>query len=155
LTVPSIEAPLTSKLQGIVKTYEADEARLRSSFPPEMLAAIKQARRDKILNKTRQLERERRGEILPSTIHRRNKGPPAHILSKMTPEQRKLDKIARHVSEVGYVAMAKMKLGHKLKTPDAWRREIGKPEDMTRLDRMLEEVNLENERRRQSASPVD
>lgn len=73
----------------------------------------------------------------------------------MTPERRRLDKIARHVSEVGYVAMAKMRLGHKLKNPYAWRREIGKPKDMKRLDQMLEKVNLENERRRQSASPVN
>jgi hypothetical protein len=120
-----------------------------------MLAAIKQARRDKILNKTRQLERERRGEILPSTIRRRNKGPPAHILSMMTPKAKRVDKLARNVSEVGSVAWAKRKLGHKLRDPAAWKREIGRPEDKERLDKMEVEVRLENEKRRQSASDVD
>jgi hypothetical protein len=67
----------------------------------------------------------------------------------VTPEQRRLDKIARHVSKVRYVVMARMKLRHKLKNPNAWRRE---PKDMKRLYQMLEEVNLENKRRRQSAS---
>ena len=132
-----------------------DEARLQSHFSPETLAAVKQARREKILNKTRLLERERRGEILPRTIRRRNKGPPAHILAKMTKEERRLDKLARHVSEVGAVAMAKMKLGHKMKDPDAWKMEMGSPDDKERLDRMECEVRLENSKRRQRVSEID
>jgi hypothetical protein len=37
-------------------------------FSFRLVVAIKQARRDKILNKTRELERERRVEILARTI---------------------------------------------------------------------------------------
>ena len=32
-----------------------------------------------------------------------NKGPPAAVLRRMTPEQRKMDKVARSLSEVGWV----------------------------------------------------
>ena len=81
--------PHTKTYHRILDTYKLDEARLVSPFPPEMLTAIKQARRDKILNNTRELERERRGQILACTIRRRNKGPPAHILAKMTEEDTK------------------------------------------------------------------
>jgi hypothetical protein len=152
---PFIVTPLTNLYQGLMDTYKLDQKRLFSTFPPKMIAAIKQARRDKILNKTRELERERRGEILPRTIHRRSKSPPAHILAKMTKEERRLDKLARHVSEVGVVGMAKMKLGHKLRNPDAWKCEVGRPEDKERLDRMEKQVRLENERRRQSVGEID
>ncbi|KIM77743.1 hypothetical protein PILCRDRAFT_76421 [Piloderma croceum F 1598] len=147
--------PFTQQVRGYVETLKQDKKRLFSSFSPEMLEAIKQARRDKILNQTRQLERERRGEILPRTIRRRNKAPPAHILAKMTEKQKKMDKLARHVSEVGYVGMAKRKLGHKLRNPEAWTCEVGRPEDKERLDRMAEAIRLENERRRQSAGEID
>jgi hypothetical protein len=147
--------PLIQQQQLIVKSLQLDEQRAFSSFPPKMLEAIKQARRDKILNQTRQLERERRGEVLPRTIRRRNKGPPAHILAKMTEEQKKMDKLVRHVSEVGYVGMAKRKMGHKLRNPEAWRCEEGGPEDKERLDRMEEAVQLENQRRRQSTGEID
>jgi hypothetical protein len=155
LTCRSLVTPLAETYQGIIKTYKVDNERRLSSFPPKMLAAIKQARRDKILNKTRELDRERRGEILPRTIRRRNQSPPAHILAKMTEEEKRIDKLARSVSEVGPAAMAKRKLGHKLRDPDAWKREMGRPENKKRLDRMAEEIRLENERRRQSVSEID
>jgi len=142
------------QFKDIQKIHQLEENRLSSSFPPEMLAAIKQARRDKILNQTRQLERERRGEILRSTIRRRNKGPPAHILAKMTEEAKRMDKLARNVSEVGYIGMVKKKLGHKLRNPEAWKCEVGRPEDKERLDRMAEAIRLENKRRRQSAGEI-
>jgi len=73
----------------------------------------------------------------------------------MTAEERRIDKLARHVSEVGSVAMAKRKLGYKLKDPNAWKKEMGSPEDKERLDRMAKEIRLENERRRQSANEID
>lgn len=144
--------PLADVYTGLLETYKLDEARSRSQFPPEMLRAIKQARRDKIQNKTRELDRERRGEILRRTIRRRNKSPPAHLLTTMTAEERRLDKVVRSVSEVGYVGMVKRKLGWKLKDPEAWKKEDGSPEDKPRLDRMLEELRAENEKRRRSYS---
>jgi hypothetical protein len=73
----------------------------------------------------------------------------------MTEEEKRLDKFARHVSEVGVVSMAKKKLGYKLRDPDAWKREMGRLEDKERLDRMVEEVRSENERRRRNANEID
>lgn len=137
---------------GILETYKRDEARSRLAYPADMLEAIKQARRDKIQNKTRELDRERRGEVLRRTVRRRNKGPPAHVLATMSTEERRMDKIARSVSEVGYVGMVKRKLGWKLKDPEAWKKEHGSLGDKPRLDRMLEELRAENERRRRNNS---
>ncbi|TCD70884.1 hypothetical protein EIP91_001192 [Steccherinum ochraceum] len=119
-----------------------------SPYPPEMLEAIKQARREKVANKTKELQREARGEVLRRTVFRARAGPPAHILSKMTPLQKRMDKVSRSsVSEVGYVGMVKRKLGWKLKNPNAWKVEIGKKEDTARMDALAAEIRQENEKR--------
>ena len=86
-----------------------------SPYPPHLLDALKRARREKSENKTRERERERRGEILASTLRRRRKGPPAHVLVNMTPEQRRMDKIARSPSYAGYVRLVKKRLGFRMK----------------------------------------
>ena len=91
-----------------------EEAREKSKFSPEMTEMIKEARREKIRNKTRERERERRGEVLKSTLKRMRQGPPAHILSLMTPEQKRLDKVVRRVSVVGYTGLMKKRMGFKL-----------------------------------------
>lgn len=131
----------------IVETLKRDDARAALSYPPDMLETIKAARREKIANKTRELERERRGVVLRRTILRRRQGPPAHVLATMSEKQKHMDKVSRSVSEVGYVAEVKRALGFKFRNPDAWKAEIGQPEDMERLDKMLEEICAENDRR--------
>lgn len=97
-------------------------ARQRAVTPPsdEMLAVIKEARREKIRNKTHEKERERRGEVLKSTLRRRRKRPPAHVISRMSDTDRRRDQIARGVSEVGYVGMVKDLLGRRMKNPTLW-----------------------------------
>lgn len=106
-------------------SYSLDEARARTSYSRELLDMVKEARREKIRNKTRERERERRGEILHSTIRRMNKGPPAHVLSKMSPEQRRKDRISRGSSEAGYAGRVKREAGMKLRDDLSWRRENG------------------------------
>ncbi|KAG6856880.1 hypothetical protein H0H87_012460 [Tephrocybe sp. NHM501043] len=136
------------KQQAMIKeTFVRDQRRRDEPYSKEMLDAIMAARREKIANKTRELERERRGEILRRTILRQRKGPPAHVLAMLTPEQRRIDKAVRNVSEVGYVAKLKRKLGFKLRNPNAWKAEIGAPADKGRLGRMVREVLDESERR--------
>jgi len=115
-------------------------------FPPELVEAVFEARREKIRNKTREKERERRGEVLRSTLKRQRRGPPAHILSMMTPEQRHMDKVARSLSEVGYVALVKRRLGFKLKDPEAGL-ELGEKENRPLLDEALELIRAENSKR--------
>ncbi|KZP10408.1 hypothetical protein FIBSPDRAFT_872618 [Athelia psychrophila] len=65
--------PLKARYETILQTYRLDEARLHSPYPPGLLAQIKQARRERWANKTRELEleRERRGEVVARTIRRR------------------------------------------------------------------------------------
>lgn len=131
------------------KTFSRDEARLRTPYPPEMLQAIKAARREKVANKTRELERERRGGTTARSFRRQRQGPPAHVLACMTPEERHMDRVARSLSEVGYIAQVKMKLGMKLRDPEAWKVEFGKPENLSELDEMWEAIDAENARRRE------
>ncbi|KAG6821305.1 hypothetical protein H0H93_000166 [Arthromyces matolae] len=139
--------PLLQQQAKIHESFDRDQKRRSTPYSKEMLDAIKAARREKIANKTRELERERRGEVLRRTVLRSRQGPPAHILSRMTPKQRRMDKIARSVSEVGYVAMVKKKLGFKLRNPDAWKVELGSPENKKKVDRMVKEIYKESERR--------
>ncbi|KAH8104732.1 hypothetical protein BXZ70DRAFT_612206 [Cristinia sonorae] len=128
-----------------------DEGNRRREMPytTEMLAQIKQARREKVANKTRELQREAHGEVLRRTIFRRRAGPPAHVLAKMTPVQKHMDKVSRSsVSEVGYVGMVKKKLGWKLRNPEAWKVENGPLEKKQYMDAMAAMVRKENARKR-------
>ncbi len=135
-------------MKSLSTSFERDRDRQVSPYPPDMLAAIKEARREKIRNKTRERERWRRGEVTNRLRRLMNKGPPPHVLSRMSEEQRRMDRIARSPSEVGYVAQVKRQLGHKLRDDETWRVELGKPEDQGSLNRMEEEIERENARRR-------
>lgn len=142
--------PLKEKYEGILKTYHLDEERMRSGFPVKLIEQLKDAKRDKVVNKSREKMRERRGEILRSTLIRRRSLPPAHVLSTMTPSQKKLYKIARgSLSEVGYVGAVKRKLGWKLKDPGLGEKlEAGEVGERERLDEMERSIRRENARRR-------
>lgn len=120
-------------------------------FPPALLEQIKSARRARIENKTRERERERRGEVTNRLLKQIRQRPPAHRLALMSPRQRRMDAIARGVSEVGYVGQVKRALGFKLREPDAWKAEMGKPENRETLDRLAKEVEEENARRESDA----
>lgn len=146
--------PIVVAKAEIDNAFKRTDEIAQAPYPPEMLESIKQARREKIANKTRELARERRGEILQRTKLRQNKGPPPHVLAKMTPAQRKMDKIVRNVSEVGYVAQVKRKLGFKLRDPDAWKKENGSLENKETLDRITRDIINENMRRQKQYSKV-
>ena len=123
-----------------------EQERARRPFPPELLESIIEARRSKIRNKTREKERERRGEILKSTLKRQRKGPPAHILATMSPKRRRMDKVARSLSEVGYVALVKRRLGMRLTDPDAGL-ELGEEKNRPLLKYAASMLNKENRKR--------
>jgi hypothetical protein len=110
-----IVRPIREQQLAIQQTFNLEIKRLLSPYPPPLIDALKRARRDKVENKIRERERERRGEILAITQRRRRKGPPAHVLVNMTPEQRKMDKIARSPSNAGYVRLVKKKLGFRMR----------------------------------------
>ena len=142
------EQPIKNTRRKIFETFKRDTERSLMTYSPEMLAAIKRARHEKVVNKTGERERERRGEVLRQTIRRRNKGPPAHVLARMTPEEKHMDKVVRSVSEVGYVGQVKRRLGFRLRDPEGWKVEMGRRGDKERLDEMAGMVERENERRR-------
>lgn len=97
-------------LDSIQESFKLDQERANSVYSPEMIAMIKAARTVKIENKTRERQRELRGEVTKRSIRLKKKGPPAHILSRMTPEQRRLDKVAREVSWGGYSGRIKREM---------------------------------------------
>jgi len=133
--------------------FERENERANAPIPPEMAAQVKEARREKFRNKARESERERRGEVLNRTLKRRRKGPPAHVLAVMTEKQKVWDKVARSVSEVGYVAAVKRKLGFKLREPSLWKRELGPKEQWEELSRMENLIREENLKRRNASLP--
>ncbi|KAI0631917.1 hypothetical protein C8Q77DRAFT_1218511 [Trametes polyzona] len=149
----SWRGPINDDLKELGKSFEREKKRARTPYPPELLEQIKAARRAKVENKTRERERERRGEMTKRLLRQMRQTPPAHRLALMSPRERRLDAIARGASEVGYVGQVKRELGFKLRDPDAWEVELGRPENREMLDRMAQEIEEENARRR--SKPLD
>ncbi|KIJ58426.1 hypothetical protein HYDPIDRAFT_113204 [Hydnomerulius pinastri MD-312] len=144
--------PLALKHQSLQATFTRDYARLKSPYPPALLATAQRARRRLIQHRTRRRALERRGLLFPSTRARMRQGPPAHILARMTPEERKNDRIVRGPGEAGYTAQVKIKMGVRLREPGMWRLEDGREEEWGRFESMEEEVRRENERRRRNVA---
>lgn len=122
---------------------------MKKPFSRELLEQIKEARREKIRNKTREHERERRGEVLAAALERGRKRPPPPVLNTMTNWQKHMDRVVRGVSEVGYVALMKSRMGRRLKDEKTWRElEEGNPQIKADLDSADEAIRKENEERR-------
>lgn len=145
-------APLRSCLAEIQAAFERDTARAARSTPPDLLAQLKAARREKVANKTREHERERRGEVLSATRRQSRLGFPAHVLARWDPEVRKANLIARRsVGVVGYVGQVKRALGYKIPP------EEDQVDELTRekLDRLEEELRRSNRSRRNGKAPIE
>lgn len=115
-------------------TMERELKRLTSPISESLRQLTLEARREKIANKTRERERERRGEITTAGARRMRKRPPPNVLRKMRSEEREMDRISRSPSEVGYVRKVKLRMGFKLKDDTTWQRETGDhlPPDLLR-----------------------
>jgi hypothetical protein len=138
-------APLKSCLAEIQAAFERDTARAARPTPPDLLAQLKAARREKVANKTREHERERRGEVLSATRRQSRLGFPAHALARWDPEVRKAKLIARRsVGEVGYVGQVKRALGYRIPPEDDEVDELARE----KLDRLDEELRISNGSRR-------
>ena len=138
--------PILDSIQLIRESQTREYERSQTPISSELKQQVFAARREKIRNKTHEKERERRGELTLSARIRQRKAPPAHILAKMTPGQKEMDKVARSLSEVGYVALVKRRLGYKLKDPDAGL-ELGEEENRELLDKAVEVIRAENQRK--------
>lgn len=139
--------PYKEQLTLISQAYERGTRRAKTPFPQALLDQMKEARRERIRNKTKERAREIRGEMTRSLCTRLRKGPPAHVLSRMSPEQRRLDQFARHPSEVGYTALAKQRLGRGLVNPDAWVVEESRGKE-AELDSIAAVIRCQNESKR-------
>ncbi|KAI0684931.1 hypothetical protein BC835DRAFT_1387032 [Cytidiella melzeri] len=132
------------------QTFTADAERLFSSFSPRLIECVAAARREKVLNKIRERQREMKGEVLKRTIERARRGLPAWLLHRMSPKKIKLVSVAKSsISEVGYIGHAKKTLGWKVKE-DPWRMEDGPEDDQERLSVVETEIKNENQRRRKN-----
>ncbi|KAG6333597.1 hypothetical protein ID866_5497 [Astraeus odoratus] len=140
--------PLQDKLKDTEDALMRDVKRLHAPYPRQLLLAAKRARQRRVANKTLQKEREARGLYFPSTLRRMKKGPPTHILEKMTPEQLKLYRISLGPAEGGYTAAVKLKQGMKLRKAGLWRLEGGQEQNQTEVEQRQNEIMAENERRR-------
>ncbi|KAH8984458.1 hypothetical protein EDB92DRAFT_1488513 [Lactarius akahatsu] len=139
------KSPLDASLEKLVAAFDRDTARAARPTPPELVKQLKAARREKVANKTREREREARGEVLTATRRRSRLGFPAHVLARWSPEQRKANLLARRsVGEVGYVGQVKRALGYKI-PPEEDRVDEATRE---RLDALTEELRRVNESRR-------
>ena len=135
-------APFKSCLEDMQAAFKRDAARAARPTPPGLLAQLKAARREKIANKTREHERERRGEVLLATRRRSRLGFPAHVLARWDPEVRKAKLIARRsVGEVGYVGQVKRALGYRI-PPEGDEVDGLAREKLDRLDEELRRSNL-------------
>lgn len=138
-------APLKSSLTKIQESFDRDTARAARPTPPDLLAQLKAARREKVTNKTRERERQRRGEVLLATRRQSRLGFPAHLLARWDPEVRKAKLIARRsVGEVGYVGQVKRALGYKIPPEEDEVDELARE----KLDRIDEELRRSNRSRR-------
>jgi hypothetical protein len=139
------QAPLDSSLAELQAAFERDTARATRPAPPDLLAQLKAARREKVANKTRERERQRRGEVLLATRRQSRLGFPAHVLARWDPEVRKAKLIARRsVGEAGYVGQVKRALGYKIPPEDDGLDKLARE----KLDRLDEELRRSNRSRR-------
>ncbi|KAJ4499267.1 hypothetical protein C8R41DRAFT_815044 [Lentinula lateritia] len=157
--------PLVQAANDIYANVKATAERNLRPFSPELIEQVRAARRNKIANKTKERERERRGEILRVTRKRWRKGLTPHLLSTLSEKQKREELIVqRSIAEVGYVGLLKKRKGWKLKEPKPkvegkyWSVEdaewIGK-EEREAAKKALLAIQEENERRRESSSVGD
>ena len=138
-------APIESRLTVIQAAFIRDTARAARPTPPELLSQLKAARREKVANKTRERERQMRGEVLSATLRQSRLGFPTHTLTLWDPETRKAKLIGRRsTSKVGYVGQVKRALGYRIPPEDDEVDELARE----RLDRLAEEIRRANQSRR-------
>ncbi|KAG1835463.1 hypothetical protein EV424DRAFT_1308700 [Suillus variegatus] len=144
------DEPLLKRQAELKECMMRDISRYRATPPAGLVLQGKQARRDRVTNKTSQRQRERSGEVTATTLKRRRSAPPAHIRELMTPRQLLLDKAIREPSEGGWSGAVKAHMGVHMHMPQKWKAEGGWEDEEKKklLDDMEREIRAENERRR-------
>ncbi|KAG0699062.1 hypothetical protein DFH29DRAFT_877547 [Suillus ampliporus] len=147
------DEPFVKRQAELKECLMRDISRYRAAPPTGLVLQGKQARQDKVANKTVQRQRERSGEVTTAVIKRRRSAPPAHIRELMTPRQMLTDRAVREASEGGWSGTIKARTGVHMNMPEKWKAEGGWEDEETkkRLDDMEREIRAENERRRNSS----
>jgi hypothetical protein len=142
--------PFFKRLAELKECALREFTRHRSAPPTGLLLQGKQARREKVANKTSQRQRERSGEVTTAIIRRRRSAPPAHVRELMTPRQLLVDRAMREASEGGWSGAVKAHMGVHMHMPEKWKAEGGWEDEEKKklLDNMEREIRAENERRR-------
>lgn len=142
--------PFLKRQAELKECMMRDISRYRAAPPAGLILQAKQARREKVANKTIQRQRERSGEVTTATIKRRRSAPPAHVRELMTPRQLLVDRAIREASEGGWSGAVKAHMGVHMHMSEKWKAEGGwEDEDKKKLlDQMEREIRAENERRR-------
>lgn len=141
-------------MSALRASNERDHMRASMRFSPQMLQMLHAARREKHANLTRARVRERKGEVLQSTLHRRAQRPPHSVWRNLTPEQRRNQRLARGVSEVGFTGSIKRTMGFRSRDDVTWRMEDGFENDQPRLDQRERDIRAANERKRQIVASI-
>ncbi|KAH7106911.1 hypothetical protein BKA62DRAFT_753770 [Auriculariales sp. MPI-PUGE-AT-0066] len=140
----------TRRHQSELKKHFYNETqRSLTPFSPEMVKMIRNARREKIRNKTHERERERRGELTKSAMKRLRKAPPARVRTVLKPQQLLEDAVRRSPSEGGWTGATKRRLGMRLKVDEnAYaRKEDGRAGNQAALAWQERQVRIANSRR--------
>ncbi|KAG8951688.1 hypothetical protein FRC04_005709 [Tulasnella sp. 424] len=112
---PSWVKNADAHIASVMDSVRREEEMSRMKISPELWAIVKQARREKIANKTREKERERRGELTNHAKKRMRQGLPAHLISTRGKTGVDRDKWIKDPSEGGYAGKIKKASGMKLK----------------------------------------
>lgn len=142
--------PFLKRQAELKECMMRDISRFRSAPSARLLLQGKQARREKVVNKTIQRQRERSGEVTAAIVKRRRSAPPAHVRELMTPKQLLDDRAIREASEGGWSGAVKARMGVHMHMPEKWKAEGGWEDEEKKklLDDMEKEIRAENERRR-------
>ncbi|KAG1807501.1 uncharacterized protein BJ212DRAFT_1281944 [Suillus subaureus] len=145
-----LDEPFLKRQAELKECMMRDISRYRAAPPTDLVLQGKQARREKVANKTIQRQRERSGEVTAATIKRRRSAPPAHVRELMAPRQLLVDRAIREASEGGWSGAVKAHMGVHMHMPEKWKAEGGWEDEEKKklLDDMEREIRAENERRK-------
>lgn len=147
--------PIINWMRLMQASFDLENQRRFLRPTKQMVAAVLEARREKVRNKTKERERAERGYYNTRTLKRMRQGPPAHVLDRLTPAEIHKDSVVRSPSQVGYVAQVKRSKGMKLKRSPPWDPEAGEPILRDELNKLEEQLMRANAAKRAHDSPVD
>lgn len=107
-------------------------------YPQELLDLVKAARRERIENKTRENERERKGYVSQRTHNAARKGLPAHLLVGQSRRIVSRDRIIKDPSQGGFAGTIKKRAGMKL-THDTAPQETAASPESTKVEAAIRE----------------